>query len=105
MWKRAEEGGLARVVFVNMLDRERADFYRALGQLQEQFSSRCVAVCLPIGEEHELTGIVDLLHMKAYMSPEGGKEEAPGEIRPSSRTRWPSTARSCSTPSWRRTRG
>jgi elongation factor G len=80
VWKRAEEGGLARVVFVNMLDRERADFYRALGQLQEQFSSRCVAVCLPIGEEHELTGIVDLLHMKAYMSPEGGKEETPGEI-------------------------
>ncbi len=80
VWKRAEAGGLARVVFVNMLDRERADFYRALGQLQEQFSSRCVAVCLPIGEEHELTGIVDLLHMKAYMSPEGGKEETPGEI-------------------------
>ena len=44
MWKRAEAGGLARVVFVNMLDRERADFFRALGQLQEQFSTRCVAV-------------------------------------------------------------
>ena len=44
VWKRAERGGLARVIFVNMLDRERADFYRALGQLHEQFSTRCIAV-------------------------------------------------------------
>jgi elongation factor G len=80
VWKRAEAGGLARVIFVNMLDRERADFYRALGQLQEQFSKRCVAVCLPIGVEHELTGIVDLLHLKSYASPEGAKEEGPMEI-------------------------
>src|SRR5262245_56987858 len=52
-WKRADEGGLARVLFVNMLDRERADFYRALGQIQEQFGPSCIAVALPIGAEHE----------------------------------------------------
>jgi elongation factor G len=80
MWHRAEELGLSRVLFVNMLDRERADFDRTLGQLQEQLSDRCVAVHLPIGSEHELTGIVDLLHMKAYMSPEGGREAGPVEI-------------------------
>src|SRR5919197_1269793 len=39
-----------------------------------------VAVHLPIGSEHELTGIVDLIHMTAYTSPEGAKEAAPGEI-------------------------
>src|SRR3989440_8076623 len=80
VWRRAEAGGLARVLFVNMLDRERADFFRALGQIQEQLSSACVAVSLPIGAEHELQGIVDLLHMKAYMSPEGAKEGGPTEI-------------------------
>jgi elongation factor G len=80
VWRRADEGGLARVLFVNMLDRERADFYRALGQIQEQLSTACVAVSLPIGAEHELTGVVDLLHMKAYTSPEGAKEGAPAEI-------------------------
>src|SRR5436853_5915338 len=63
-----------------MLDRERADFYRALGQIQEQLSGACVAVALPIGAEHELTGVVDLLHMKAYTSPEGAKESGPTEI-------------------------
>ena len=78
--KVADSLGLARVLFVNMLDRERADFYRTLGQIQEQFSSRCVAVHLPIGAEHELTGIVDVLHMCAYTSPEGGKEGEPGPI-------------------------
>jgi elongation factor G len=80
VWARAEELGLARVFFVNMLDRERADFFRALNGLQSSLSSKAVAIHLPIGAEHELTGIVDLLHMKAYTSPEGGKEAAPGEI-------------------------
>jgi elongation factor G len=80
VWARAEELGLARVFFVNMLDRERADFFRVLNALQSSVSPRAVAIHLPIGAEHELTGIVDLLHMKAYTSPEGGKETAPGEI-------------------------
>jgi elongation factor G len=79
-WKLADELGLARVLFVNMLDRERADFYRALSQLQAQLSPQCVAVHLPIGSEHELTGIVDVLHMCAYTSPEGQKEGDPGPI-------------------------
>jgi elongation factor G len=80
VWARAEELGLARLFFVNMLDRERAEFFRVLNALQGSLSPRAVAIQLPIGAEHELTGVVDLLHMKAYMSPEGGKEAAPGEI-------------------------
>jgi elongation factor G len=76
-WKLADELGLARLVFVNMLDRERADFFRTLEQLQSQLSQHCVAVHVPIGSEHELTGIVDVLHMCAYTSPEGGKEGDP----------------------------
>jgi elongation factor G len=73
-WRRAAGGNLSRVLFVNMLDRERADFFRVLGALQEQLSEHCVAIQLPIGVEHELTGIVDLLHMCAYMSPDGQRE-------------------------------
>jgi elongation factor G len=74
VWRVADGLGLPRLVTVNMLDRERADFFRALEQLQAQLSSKCVAVHLPIGSEHSLTGIVDVLHMCAYMSPEGGRE-------------------------------
>jgi elongation factor G len=80
VWARADELGLSRLFFVNMLDRERADFFRVLNAIQGSLSPRAVAIHLPIGAEHELTGIVDLLHMKAYTSPEGAKEGAPGEI-------------------------
>src|SRR5947208_3967420 len=79
-WQRAEEHGLSRVVFVNMLDRERADFFRALEAMRTQLSDKCVAVHLPIGAEHELTGIVDLLHMTAYMDPAGQRESGPTAI-------------------------
>jgi elongation factor G len=80
VWQRAEEQELSRVVFVNMLDRERADFFRVLEAARQQLSDRCVAIELPIGAEHELTGIVDLLHMCAYMDPAGGRESGPQPI-------------------------
>ena len=80
VWDRAEELELSRVVFVNMLDRERADFYRVLGSLQEQLSERCVAIQLPIGSEHELSGVVDLLHNCAYADPGGAREGDPVAI-------------------------
>src|SRR6476469_7964817 len=79
-WARAEEADLSRVVFVNMLDRERADFFRALEALRAQLSDKCVAVHIPIGAEHELTGVVDLLHMQAYLDPGGQRESGPTAI-------------------------
>src|SRR5438309_697732 len=79
-WTRAEEADLSRVVFVNMLDRERADFFRVLEAMRAQLSDKCVAVHMPIGAEHELTGIVDLLHMQPYMDPGGQRESGAVEI-------------------------
>jgi elongation factor G len=80
VWERADGLELPRVVFVNMLDRERADFFRVLEQFRSLLSDRCVAVHIPIGSEHELTGIVDVLQLKAYASPEGEREGGPIEI-------------------------
>jgi elongation factor G len=80
VWARADEYELSRVIVVNMLDRERADFFRVLEAARAQLSDRCVAIQLPIGSEHELTGVVDLLHMCAYMDPAGGKEGGPQPI-------------------------
>jgi len=80
VWARADEYELSRVIVVNMLDRERADFFRVLEAARTQLSDRCVAIQLPIGTEHELTGIVDLLHMCAYMDPAGAKEGGPEPI-------------------------
>jgi elongation factor G len=67
LWRRCEELGTSRLLLVNLLDRERADFYKALESLRERLSDKCVAVEIPIGSEHEFHGVVDLVHMVAYL--------------------------------------
>src|SRR4029079_14116814 len=76
LWERAQELGLARLIFVNMLDRERADFFRTLDSLKEAFGPHAVATEIPIGSEHETRGIVDLIDMKAYESDGAGRSSA-----------------------------
>src|ERR1700737_4072523 len=66
LWARAAELDIARMLFVNMLDRERADFFRTLEQLKKAFGSHVVATEIPIGAEHEIEGIIDLVDMKAF---------------------------------------
>jgi elongation factor G len=66
LWSRAHEEGLARLVFVNMLDRERADFFRTLDSLKAAFGPHAVATEIPIGAEHEVRGVIDLIDMKAF---------------------------------------
>ncbi len=65
LWERAEELGVARLIYVNMLDRERADFFRTLDSLKEAFGPHVVATEIPIGSEHEIRGVIDLVDMKA----------------------------------------
>ena len=66
LWQRAAELDIARMVFVNMLDRERADFFRTLDSLKAAFGAHVVATEIPIGSEHEVRGVIDLVDMKAY---------------------------------------
>jgi elongation factor G len=80
LWQRAAELDIARMLFVNMLDRERADFFRTLEQLKKAFGQHVVASEIPIGSEHELEGVIDLVDMKAFRqdSPDrGGWSEIP----------------------------
>jgi elongation factor G len=79
-WERCNELGISRLILVNMLDRERADFFGTYEQVRAQLSERCIAIEIPIGQEHDLSGVVDLLHMRAYDSPEGEREGEPKEI-------------------------
>src|SRR5579875_2536144 len=74
LWRRAEELDLARLVFVNMLDRERADFFRALESLKTAFGAHVVATEIPIGSEHEVSGVIDLVDMKAYEYTGAGRD-------------------------------
>ena len=66
LWQRAAELDLARLIFVNMLDRERADFFRTLESLKSAFGQHVVATEIPIGSEHEIRGVIDLVDMTAY---------------------------------------
>ena len=87
LWQRAEELDIARLLFVNMLDRERADFFRALESLQQAFGRHVVATEIPIGSEQEVRGVVDLIDMKAYEYDGDGRDNAkeipiPDDLRP-----------------------
>jgi elongation factor G len=80
LWARAAELDLARLVFVNMLDRERADFFRTLDSLKSAFGQHVVATEIPIGSEHEVSGVIDLVDMKAYEY-EDSSPPAPGNCK------------------------
>jgi elongation factor G len=74
LWQRAAELDLARLIFVNMLDRERADFFRTLDALKAAFGPHVVATEIPIGSEHEVSGVIDLVDMKAYAYDGDGRD-------------------------------
>jgi elongation factor G len=68
VWRYAAELKLPRIAFVNKMDRENADFYNVLAQMQQVFGAGVLPVHLPIGSEENFKGIVDLIKMKALIS-------------------------------------
>ncbi len=73
VWGYAEEYGLARVVVINKLDRERADFSRTLADVRKVLGRGAIPVQIPIGSEKSFSGVVDLIEGKAYTYERGGK--------------------------------
>ena len=67
VWETAEELGLPRLVVLNRLDRERASLDRALESLRETCNRAVIPIQLPIGEEKNFRGVVDLVTKKAYI--------------------------------------
>ena len=66
VWDFANDFKLPRAVVINKLDRERADFARALESVQAAFGRSAVPIQIPVGAERDFTGVVDLVRMKAY---------------------------------------
>ena len=75
VWGYADEFKMPRAMFVNKLDRENANFYRVLEQVEEYFPERIAPLQLPIGQESNFSGIVDLLQMKAYRFEDKGEPQ------------------------------
>ncbi|HIM08799.1 MAG TPA: elongation factor G [Gammaproteobacteria bacterium] len=66
-WRYANESEVARVIFINKLDRIGADFYRVVGQIEDVLGANPLVMVLPIGIEDEFVGAVDLLTRKAWV--------------------------------------
>src|ERR671933_268720 len=67
VWRQADKYGVPRIAFVNKMDRIGADFYKAVGTMVERLGANAVPVQLPIGEESEFRGIIDLVEMRAIV--------------------------------------
>ena len=75
-WRYANDSEVARIIFVNKLDRIGADFYRVVKQVKDVLAATPLVMTLPIGIEDEFRGVVDILEMKAWVWDESGDPEA-----------------------------
>jgi len=71
-WRYANDSRVARIIYVNKLDRIGADFYRVVGQVEKVLGARPLVMVLPIGFEDTFTGVVDLLTRKAWIWDDSG---------------------------------
>src|SRR6056300_84072 len=74
-WRYANESEVARVIFVNKLDRMGADFYRVVDQIKNVLGANPLVCTLPIGTEDQFVGVVDVLTKKAYVWDDPGQPE------------------------------
>ncbi len=75
IWRQAADAGLPRIIFINKLDREHANFQTVLSELQESFGAGVAPLELPIGSGSNFHGIADLLTDKAYIYDSGAAEQ------------------------------
>ena len=85
-WRLAEERGIPRLIFVNKMDRENADFAQAVTSIRSAFGNSAAPVQFPIGAEKQFRGVVDLLTEEAYVYDANGSgafttETIPQELK------------------------
>jgi elongation factor G len=80
VWELADEFHLPRAIFINRMDRERADFNKVLESIKTKLKKKATPICLPIGAEDKFKGIVDLISSKAYIFTDNKGIAKPSEI-------------------------
>ncbi len=80
-WEYSEKAKLARLIFINKMDRENANFYKVVDELQSRFSIKCLPLQLPIGAHNDFKGIVDLLEMRSYVGSKAEESEIPSSLK------------------------
>jgi elongation factor G len=86
VWRQSNKYNVAKLAFVNKMDRTGADFFAVLGQMEKILGNNPVAIQIPVGSESNFRGVVDLIDMKAYiyddetLGKEYKTEEMPQEL-------------------------
>jgi len=80
-WNLAEKLGLPRMIVVNRMDRENANFESVLDLLKARYGPRVVPLQIPIGAHDSYEGVVDLLHMRAYVGEKAEEVEIPAHLK------------------------
>jgi elongation factor G len=81
MWSDAEKANLPRLIFVNKMDRDNADFFSTVEGIQAKLSPKCLPLQLPIGSQSDFQGIIDLVAMKAYIGAALQEAEIPSALQ------------------------
>lgn len=79
-WAYMNERHLPRMIVVNRMDRENANFDQCMESLRAMFGKHCVAVEMPLGAQENFRGVIDLIHMKAYVGEKGIEEDVPADL-------------------------
>ena len=80
-WKYCEEANLPRLIFVNKMERENADFMKTVDGIQAKLGSKCLPLQLAIGAHTSFQGVIDLLEMKAYTGSPAKETDIPSELQ------------------------
>jgi len=81
MWNDADKRKLPRIIFVNKMERDNADFLSTLGAIQAKLSPKCLPLQLPIGSQSDFQGIIDLVTMRAYIGDTLKEAEIPSTLQ------------------------
>ncbi len=79
-WQYADEVKLPRIILINKMDRENADFDRVLAQLREAFGKGVVSLQIPIGKEADFKGEINVVNQKAFLGHDSNESAVPGDL-------------------------
>ena len=80
-WAYSEDAGMARLIFINKMDRENANFNKTIEQVQSSFGNKCMPLQVPVGAHNDFKGIVDLLTLKCYIGDKAEESEIPASLK------------------------
>lgn len=80
LWRYLDQREKPRIVFINKMDKERADFEKVLADLTDKFKVRFIPVTIPMGSGSSYEGVIDLIRMKSWKKAGPGKKEIEGAI-------------------------